>query len=131
MKIWKFLIITGALISGSIHADMGTYLAQSTKYKNYMMPIKVSDQEQFLYVYSLLLDREIIAGTSPYPISIRDDFIRLKMKCDTVGAMLTSRDFLKLNKELAGEAAIKRYENDEHLKDLIRELGNSCTSIPK
>lgn len=125
------LIATFLFLSPTLsHSQIDINLAKKLGYGNYMSPIKVSNQEQFLYIHSLLLDHEISAQKSYQPL-ISDKFMQLKVQCNTVGAMLTTYDFLKINQEFTVQSVISSYENNQMLRSLIVELRDDCRAVTK
>lgn len=96
------------------------------EYGDYTPPIKVSDYDSFLYVYSLLLNYEI---TSPMPKSYGDKLNQLRDKCRSIGRMQTGLDFLLLNREFATKSDIERYERSEILSQYKLDVGTNCKAI--
>lgn len=99
---------------------------EKMSYGDYTSPIKVSDKDSFLYVYGLLLEYEI---NSPIPQAAQDRLVQYRNKCLTIGRMLTTKDFLILNREFATKDQIERYESDPMLNSYKKDVGSNCKSI--
>lgn len=127
MKFILFtFIVTFSSISFSKSLEESMIEFKKMEYGDYSSPIKVSDYESFLYVYTLLLNYEI---TSPLPKEYSDKLIQLRDKCKNIGRMQTSLDFLLLNKEFTTESVIQMYENNGMLKQYKVDVGDNCRAI--
>ncbi|WP_326519021.1 hypothetical protein [Acinetobacter sp. CAAS 2-6] len=122
----KLLMLCLIIIASSsiAQAKQVTFL-EKLMYGEYMKPVKVHNEEEFIYVYYFLTNYYLQAR-APKTYEKLDV---LKSKCNELGRLFTVVDFVELNKDLAPKKYLENGAHMNYIESMQSVVNNNCRSI--
>lgn len=125
--------IKTALLALIVVSITTTSFAESKfDYKTYLKPVKVNTKDLYDYNYMLLLtydDAYSFLNKERHGTTYTDNIYNLVYRCDEIGAILTRKDFIELNRQFATENDLNFELSNKVMENHKKEVGDNCKAI--
>lgn len=125
-------LITALLTLVACTTTTASFAESKFDYQTYLKPVKVNSKDSYDYNYMLLLTYENAYSflfKERHGTSYTDSIYNLVHRCDDIGAILTKKDFIELNKQFATDKELNFELANKVIENHKKEVGGNCKAI--